>query len=460
MSRKKKDNNELMGTCTQIVDGNKTIDKMLADSLSIYDQALYFIRQDFFKKPLEERDICKYKIMSKSKLNALVKNTKAFKDSDLDYHVKQRAAYQARESFADWKEAMKEYRRNPADFTGEPSIPHYMHLNKKYNKITVHKTRFRYFDIERRVFRLPCSEVEVYVPEYVKIENIKTLTVTKYYDKYQFAFNYVVDCLNVDNKLGLDYSSCIGIDPGVNNLLAITTNDKDSSLIINGRQVKAINQLFNKKLSKLNSELPLLPKEKRTEYVTQVKGSKAIFELCEKHSNQIRTICNTVAKMVIDFCLAQKSGTIVVGRNKGWKIGGMKNRNKQVEKANNQNFINMPIAKILDRIKHLAQRYGIQYIEVEESHTSKTDHLMFEEMKHFDDDKQRSGRRVHRGLFKSGCGVILNADINGAIGILRKANVLSIDQLMDMRNRGSIVRPVVKRLFAKTKQSNASKFKK
>ena len=353
-----------------------------------------------------------------------------------------------------------EYKRNPTDFSGEPSIPHYMYFNKKYNKITVDKTRFRFFDIERRVFRLPCTEVEVYVPEYVKIENIKCLTVTKYYNKFQISFNYIVECLNVDNKLNLDYSSCIGVDPGVNNLLSITTNDKDSSLIINGRQIKAINQLFNKKLSKLNSELPLLPKEKRTEYVTQIKVSKAILELCEKHSNQIRTICNTVAKMVIDFCLEQKSGTIVVGRNKGWKTGGMKNRNKQVEKANNQNFINIPIAKILERIKHIAQRYGIQYIEVEESYTSKTDHLMFEEMKHFDDDKQRSGRRVHRGLFKSGCGVVLNADINGAIGILRKANVLSIDQIMDMRNRGSIVRPVVKRLFAKSKQSNATKFMK
>ena len=103
MSSKKKDDNVLMGTCTQIVDGNETIDKMLTDSLSIYDQALYFIRQDFFKTPLEERDICKYKIMSKKKLNALVKNTKAFKDSKLDYNIKQYAAYQARESSREWK---------------------------------------------------------------------------------------------------------------------------------------------------------------------------------------------------------------------------------------------------------------------------------------------------------------------------------------------------------------------
>ena len=103
MSSKKKDDNVLIGTCTQIVDGNETIDKMLTDSLSIYDQALYFIRQDFFKIPLEERDICNYEIMSKKKLNALVKNTKAFRDSDLDYNIKQNAVYQARESFVDWK---------------------------------------------------------------------------------------------------------------------------------------------------------------------------------------------------------------------------------------------------------------------------------------------------------------------------------------------------------------------
>ena len=43
---------------------------------------------------------------------------------------------------------------------------------------------------------------------------------------------------------------------------------------------------------------------------------------------------------------------------------------------------------------------------------------------------------------------------------INKPNVLSIDQLMDMRNRGSIVRPVVKRLFPKTKQPNATKFMK
>ena len=51
--------------------------------------------------------------MSKSKLNALVKKTKAFKDSDLDYNAKQQAAYQARESFADWKEAMTDDKLHP-----------------------------------------------------------------------------------------------------------------------------------------------------------------------------------------------------------------------------------------------------------------------------------------------------------------------------------------------------------
>ena len=38
-----------------------------------------------------------------------------------------------------------------------------------------------------------------------------------------------------------------------------------------------------------------------------------------------------------------------------------------------------------------------------------------------DDHKKYSGRRVKRGLFKSSTGKIINADINGAIGIILKA---------------------------------------
>ena len=51
------------------------------------------------------------------------------------------------------------------------------------------------------------------------------------------------------------------------------------------------------------------------------------------------------------------------------------------------------------------------------------------------------GKRIKRGLFKSSCGKILNADINGAIGILRKKNVFLDVDLINLLDRGDVVSP-------------------
>lgn len=40
-----------------------------------------------------------------------------------------------------------------------------------------------------------------------------------------------------------------------------------------------------------------------------------------------------------------------------------------------------------------------------------------------------SGKRVHRGLYKRADGKVFNADVNGALNILRKSNVVSLDAL-------------------------------
>ncbi|MGB4312685.1 MAG: hypothetical protein WBI21_05250 [Natronincolaceae bacterium] len=40
-----------------------------------------------------------------------------------------------------------------------------------------------------------------------------------------------------------------------------------------------------------------------------------------------------------------------------------------------------------------------------------------------------SGRRIRRGLYKTSAGNILNADINAALNILRKSNVVGLNTL-------------------------------
>lgn len=60
---------------------------------------------------------------------------------------------------------------------------------------------------------------------------------------------------------------------------------------------------------------------------------------------------------------------------------------------------------------------GINFQTNEESYTSKVDHLAFEKLCKHD---VYLDKRKKRGLFQSSIGKLLNADINGAIGIGRK----------------------------------------
>jgi transposase len=102
-----------------------------------------------------------------------------------------------------------------------------------------------------------------------------------------------------------------------------------------------------------------------------------------------------------------------------------------MDKVNNQNFEQIPFSSAQFTIKYLCEREGIAVIEQEESYTSKASFLdnefipVFnknwteEERKHI--DKTFVGKRKKRGLFRSKNGTIINADLNGAANILRKA---------------------------------------
>lgn len=195
---------------------------------------------------------------------------------------------------------------------------------------------------------------------------------------------------------------------GVNNLCAITSNDKSFSYIINGRPLKSINQFYNKKLAKLKSNLEICNKKK---------SSKAIQRLTIKKNNKVNNYLHCVSKKVIQLCIENKVEKIIIGHNKGWK------QDVELGKKTNQNFVQIPFNTLINQILYKSQKYTDLSIEiVEESYTSKIDHLALEPLK-----KQENyiGKRVKRGLFKSSTNKVLNADINGAIGMLRKGNAIS-----------------------------------
>lgn len=68
---------------------------------------------------------------------------------------------------------------------------------------------------------------------------------------------------------------------------------------------------------------------------------------------------------------------------------------------------------------------GIRVIVQEESYTSKASFLDNDKIPTYKKNDTRaykfSGKRIKRGLYQTGTGQLVNADVNGAFNILRKA---------------------------------------
>jgi IS605 OrfB family transposase len=109
--------------------------------------------------------------------------------------------------------------------------------------------------------------------------------------------------------------------------------------------------------------------------------------------------------------------TLVVGWNSGFK------NDANLGKVNNQKFVQMPLGKLKDRLKQLGEKHGIQFVETEESYTSKASYLNGDSLPKYGEKPlgwKASGKRISRGLYRSADGSIVNADLNGAANILRK----------------------------------------
>lgn len=217
-----------------------------------------------------------------------------------------------------------------------------------------------------------------------------------------------------------DNGKYAGIDIGVDNFISMVTNDGVFPLIVNGRIPKSINQYYNKKLAYLKS------------LCKQINGnnsSNRIRQLTAKRNRKIDDYLHKASRIIVDRCAAHGISAIVIGKNKNWK------QSSKLSKKVNQNFIQLPFARLIQMIEYKAKEYGIAVILTEESYTSGTSFLDGEAPTK---DNYNKSRRVHRGLFKANDGRIINADINGAFQIMRKVfpNV-SADGI-----EGVVLRPV------------------
>jgi putative transposase len=399
------------------------LDRMAWLSKNIYNAANYLLRHAFFKdrkagieRKLGERYWTRY-------LNYAFLYREVRKNYPQDYYAlpKRVANETIKLLLQDWTsydEAHTDWEQHPYKYYSEPRIPHYKkraeagRCETTWEKTAIHKGVYH----KNGLISLSGCNVLLETGEHIyeRIRQIEGLADNISVNLYEYLVeirlvprvnDYELELIygvTPKESLILEQNFVAGIDLGVNNLMTITSNKVGfQPLIVNGRPLKSLNQFFNKRCSHLKSQLP------EGQF-----SSKAIKHLQQIRNRRIKDYLHTVSKLVIENSVKQGIGVLVIGRNLKWK------QQVKMGKANNQTFVNIPFRQLINMLIYKAKLVGIKVILVEENYTSKCSFLDGETPKKHE---IYAGKRVKRGLFCSGNGRLINADVNASYNIIKKA---------------------------------------
>ena len=268
--------------------------------------------------------------------------------------------------------------------------------------------------------------IEIKIPPILADKKIKEIRIIPKANARFFEIQYIYEAECIQRNLNT--SNALAIDLGINNLVTAVSSTGES-FIIDGRRLKSINQWFNKENARLQGI-----KDKQNFGSKPTKRQKAI---ARDRNNKVNDYMSKAARKVIDYCIKNDIGVLVVGYNETFQ------RNAQIGRVNNQSFVSIPYGKLREKLEYLCELNGITYIKQEESYTSKASFWDEDDIPVYNEDNPQSyvfsGKRVHRGLYKCSDGKMLNADVNGALNILRKSSVVDLKVLY---SRGDVDTPV------------------
>ncbi len=267
--------------------------------------------------------------------------------------------------------------------------------------------------------------ISINMPPILADKKIKEIRIIPKVNARFFEIQYTYEKYIEQKKLNKD--KALAIDLGINNLCTCITSN-GSSFIIDGKRLKSINQWYNKENAKLQSI-------KDKQGIDNITLRQSI--ILNNRNNKINDYMSKTARYIIDYCINNDIGNIIVGYNETFQ------RNSDIGKRNNQTFVNIPYGKLIDKLEYLSKLYGINLIKQEESYTSKASFFDKDNIPIYNDNNHNaysfSGQRIKRGLYKTGSNKLINADINGALNIMRKSSVVDINILY---SRGEVDTPI------------------
>lgn len=321
--------------------------------------------------------------------------------SGLPSQTAQHVVSQACTDFRNWLRSLSAWKKDPSGFTAMPRMPRYKKLSRcEYS--FMNQTAF----IRSRKIVLPLTKVTVQV-RVRKGCRLKETKVIPYHGGYLLCL-----CYESDTDATAQAGPCsAAIDFGVDNTMAVVT-DTGMSVLFTGGAIKSENRLFNKTRAELVSAMT---KGHKTSALPQ---THRLHSLSRHRQEFIHDTFQKMSSRLMEWCLRNGVSTIVLGSNKGWK------QESSIGKAGNQCFVSIPFDKLKRMIRYKAERIGFCVVEQEESYTSKASFLDGDLIPVYgknDSSASFSGYRIQRGLYKSKDGVLINADLNAAANILRKA---------------------------------------
>lgn len=401
-----------------IVDKNGILDEISHQANNLYNYCLY----------LEKASLHKYhKFIPYYSLDKIIR-AKANAKENVLYRkcgytqTAQQTIKEVCDAIKSFFSGLHDYKQNSDKYRsqGKPGMPKYLKKGHRHLfKVTNQCAR-----IKGDYLVIPKFDLKIKLDERIKHNQLKEV-VFKPLSKNRFR---VLVCYEIPTvKLKEDNGIYVAIDPGLDNAFTCVTNNPEKRpLLINGRGLKSVNQFYNKRraqLSKMHAQNHQCIRQVNTRVgiMNVYSESNQMVKLTEWRNNKVKQFAHKASKSIIDYALSCDANTIIIGKNKNQK------QKTKLSKRVKQNFISIPHNMIIGMIKYKAALAGINIIETEESYTSQTSFLDNELPIKTNGNKARKengispiNRRIHRGLFKSNNGTLINADVNGAFQIMRK----------------------------------------
>jgi putative transposase len=267
----------------------EAIDDAAFASKNLYNAALYLTRQAF----IHQQQVIAYEELARD-----MKTSVEFRA--LPAKVAQWVLRQVALAWKSYFAACAAWEANLSRFLGHPKLPKY--LDKRGRNLLTYT--------EQAISRSPMNRGYV-VPSGLDIRVETRQTAIDQVRIVPHASHYTVEVIDERpvTPAEVDPMRMAAIDIGLNNLAALTFNQPGlTPFLVNGRPLKAINQWYNKRRAQLQAKFPV-----------GVFASRQLDILTDKRGRQITAYLHVASRRVVDWLVGQHIGTLIIGKNDGWK---------------------------------------------------------------------------------------------------------------------------------------------